>query len=46
MEMALIVKLVTTLVIVLLALLVLKLGYIKAPPNEAYLISGLRKKRQ
>lgn len=44
MDMALIVRLVTTLVIVLFALLILKLGYIKAPPNEAYLISGLRKK--
>lgn len=44
MEMVLIIRLVITLVIFLLALLVLKLGYIKAPPNEAYLISGLRKK--
>lgn len=29
---------------VLLLLVILKMGYVKAPPDEAYIISGLRKK--
>ena len=32
-------------VFLLLALLLILTGYLKAPPDKAYIISGLRKKR-